>query len=238
MRPRWTSRKRRPSANDRAVVRRAAGLCLDYPDQDLFDRLPLIRAALAESGAHPTVAAVAGFADHLATEEPLRAEKHYVATFDTRNRRSLHLTWWSDGDTRRRGFSLAALKARYRAHGMIPPEAAELPDYLPVVLEYAALEPEDGTALLLEHRAALELLRFALIEAGTPYAALLEAVSGTLPGPSPRTREEARALGRLPLNTGPELVGLNTTGLLPLIPVPNPAGGPVDSPISDLGGNG
>lgn len=226
MRPRWTSRKRRPSANDRAVVRRAAGLCLDYPDQELFDRLPLIRAALAESGAHPTVTAVAGFVDHLAAEEPLRAEKHYVATFDTRNRRSLHLTWWSDGDTRRRGFSLATLKSRYRTHGLLPPDGTELPDYLPAVLEYAALEPEDGTALLQEHRTGLELLRFALVEAGTPYALLLEAVCGTLPGSSPRTREEARALGSRPLDAGPEPVGLNATGLLPRNPTWNPIGNP------------
>jgi nitrate reductase molybdenum cofactor assembly chaperone NarJ/NarW len=208
----------------RAVVHRAAGLCLHYPDQSLFGRLPLIRAALCETGAHPAVTVVAKFAAHLADQEPLRAEEHYVAIFDTRNRRSLHLTWWSDGDTRRRGLSLATLKARYRAHGLVPPGGEELPDYLPAVLEYASLEPRDGTALLTEHRAGLEQLRFALLDAGTPYALLLEAVCGTLPGPSPRTREEARAMARRSADAGPELVGLQATGLLPPHPFGDPAG--------------
>ncbi|MFI6705125.1 nitrate reductase molybdenum cofactor assembly chaperone [Nonomuraea sp. NPDC050478] len=214
----WTSRRPRLSADGVAVVRRAAGMCLRYPDRALFDRLPLIRAALAETGAHPPVSAVAEFAEHLAGLEPLRAEEHYVAVFDVRNRRSLHLTWWTDGDTRRRGFSLAAIKARYRAHGLTPPGRDELPDYLPVVLEYATLEREDGTELLQEHRAGLELLRFALVKAATPYARLLEAVCGTLPGASPGTPEEAARMARRPIGGGPELVGLDTIGLPSSLP--------------------
>ncbi|MEV0590390.1 nitrate reductase molybdenum cofactor assembly chaperone [Nonomuraea cavernae] len=228
MKPPWTSRRPRLSADGVAVVRRAAGLCLRYPDQTLLDRLPLIRAALAETGTHPPVAAVSEFAEHLAGQELLRAEEHYVSIFDTRNRRSLHLTWWTDGDTRRRGFSLAAIKARYRAHGLTPPGSDELPDYLPVVLEYATLEREDGAELLQEHRGGLELLKFALIGAATPYARLLEAVCGTLPGDSPRTREEAAQMARRPLDGGPELVGLGTLGLpsseLPSYPIATTGG--------------
>ncbi|SEU41899.1 nitrate reductase molybdenum cofactor assembly chaperone [Nonomuraea wenchangensis] len=224
MKPPWTSRRSSLSADGVAVVRRAAGLCLRYPDQALFDRLPLIRAALAETGAHPPVAAVAAFAEHLAGQDPLRAEEHYVAVFDLRNRRSLHLTWWSDGDTRRRGFSLAAIKERYRAHGLTPPGSDELPDYLPVVLEYATLEREDGTNLLQEHRAGLELLKFSLVKAATPYARLLEAVCGTLPGASPRTAEEAARMARRPPGVGPELVGLSAVGLPSSHPVATPGG--------------
>ncbi|MGI5472788.1 nitrate reductase molybdenum cofactor assembly chaperone [Streptomyces sp. CA-132043] len=199
---------------DHAVLRRAAGLCLDYPDRTVLDRLPLVRAALDATAPSDAATDVRTFVAQLADQDPLRAGEHYVAVFDTRNRRSLHLTWWSDGDTRRRGHSLAALKARYRAHGLNPGEA-ELPDHLPVVLEYAAHEPADGTALLQEHRTGLELLRRALTKAGTPYALLLRAVCATLPGPSPRTEQEARALSarspadRVPADlAGPELVGL------------------------------
>ncbi|MDF5751363.1 nitrate reductase molybdenum cofactor assembly chaperone [Spongiactinospora sp. TRM90649] len=189
-----------------AVVRQAVGFCLDYPAYDLFDRLPLIQAAMSEYAGHPPASAVTEFAEWLGGTEPMRAEEHYVSVFDTRNRRSLHLTWWSDGDTRRRGFSLAAIKARYRAHGLTPPGGDELPDFLPVMLEYAALEPQDGTALLQEHRAGLELLRFALVEADTPYALLLGAVCDTLPGPSPKNAAEARRMAPPP--PGLEMVGL------------------------------
>ena len=87
------------------------------------------------------------------------------------------------------------LKARYRAGGA-EPVGTELPDFLPAVLEYAATaDLADGLALLQEHRAGLELLRLALLDAGSPYAAPVEAVCALLPGPSPEDTAAARAYG-------------------------------------------
>lgn len=91
--------------------------------------------------------------------------------------------------------------------------AARLP---PAVLEYAATtDLVDGLTLLQEHRAGLELLRLALLDAGTPYAAPIEAVCALLPGPSPADVAAAKALAR----SGPprEQVGLELA--------PFPAGG-------------
>jgi nitrate reductase delta subunit len=64
----------------------------------------------------------------------------------------------------------------------------------------------DGLALLQEHRAGLELLRLALLDARTPYAGPIEAVCALLPGPSPTDVAAAKALAR----NGPphEQVGL------------------------------
>jgi nitrate reductase delta subunit len=78
------------------------------------------------------------------------------------------------------------------------------------VLEFAASETELGLALLQEHRAALELLRLALVEEASPYAGAVAAVCGLLPGPSPEDVAAARALAR----TGPptEEVGLDGYG--------------------------
>ena len=76
------------------------------------------------------------------------------------------------------------------------------------MLEFAATTNlTGGLALLQEHRAAVELLRLALIEAGTPYAAPVEAVCALLPGPSPADVAAAKALAR----RGPprEQVGLD-----------------------------
>jgi nitrate reductase delta subunit len=146
------------------------------------------------------------FLDSADATTPFDHARHYVSVFDTRRRCCLYLTWWSDGETRRRGASLAALKQRYRAAG-VELGSSELPDFLPVVLEYAALtDLADGLALLQEHRAGVELLRLALLDAGTPYAAVLEAVCSLLPGPSPADVAAAKALAR----TGPpsEQVGL------------------------------
>jgi nitrate reductase delta subunit len=138
----------------------------------------------------------------------------YVATFDFTSRHCLHLTWWTEGDTRRRGAALVRFKEHYRRYGMDPVDG-DLPDFLPVVLEFSAATRTD--ALLREHRPALELLRLALTENGTPYARVLEAVCGTLPGASPADRAQAMAMAC----GGPpsEEVGLVPYGHLGLLPL-------------------
>ncbi|MFB7055802.1 nitrate reductase molybdenum cofactor assembly chaperone [Streptomyces vinaceus] len=209
-----------------AVVRLVAGCVLQYPGDHFHDELPRLRAALA--GAPAEAAALLGsFLDEAAELTPIELCARYTATFDTRNRRCLYLTWWVDGDTRRRGLSLVRLKRIYRDFGL---EFAgeELPDFLPVALEFAARREEAGVELLQEYRAGLELLRLALTESGSPYARVLEAVCATLPGPSPATKAEAKALAR----NGPpqELVGAGSA-LEPFGPgIDRPAGVPVDLP--------
>jgi nitrate reductase molybdenum cofactor assembly chaperone NarJ/NarW len=110
---------------------------------------------------------------------PTEVAQHYVATFDLRRRCALYLTYPRYGDTRKRGMSLLAFKNAYRSAGFAPSEE-ELPDYLPLVLDFAALTPK-GEALLHAHRADLELIRRALDQAGTPYADVLTAVCAQLP---------------------------------------------------------
>ena len=69
--------------------------------------------------------------------------------------------------------------------------ADELPDYLPVVLELSARSGDEvADVLLSSHREGIEVLRAALVDAGSPYAGLVEAVSATLPRPV--TLQEAR----------------------------------------------
>ncbi|WP_370414756.1 nitrate reductase molybdenum cofactor assembly chaperone [Streptomyces fradiae] len=192
--------------NPDAVVRLVAARCLTYPDERLYAELQLLRHVLEGVRGGGGLAA---FLDHAERTAPLELAAHYTDTFDTRNRRCLYLTWWTDGDTRRRGLSLVRIKGLYRDHGL-EFDSDELPDFLPAALEFAARHEEPGTALLQEHRAGLELLRLALAGVDTPYTGVLEAVCGTLPGPSPQTKEEAKALAR----SGPprELVGLEPFG--------------------------
>ncbi|CAM5228040.1 nitrate reductase molybdenum cofactor assembly chaperone [Streptomyces spiroverticillatus] len=211
-----------PTLTSDSVTRLIAGRCLEYPDSRLYQDLPQLRAALPD--ASPEAAALlTGFLDHVAATEPLDLGAHYTSTFDTRNRRCLYLTWWADGDTRRRGLSLVRLKQLYRDHGLEYADE-ELPDFLPVALDFAARHPEAGTALLEEHRVGLELLRLAVTAAYTPYTAVLEALCTTLPGPSPQTKEEAKAMAR----KGPpqELVGIGS----PLEPLLEPFGPGIDLP--------
>jgi nitrate reductase molybdenum cofactor assembly chaperone NarJ/NarW len=200
-----------PRAREAPVVCQAASVLLQYPDEDMRARVPLVAAAVAELTDGAPKTALRRFLHHLDTTPERDLAEHYVATFDRRRRCCLYLTWWNDGETRRRGQSLAALKERYRRGGL-ELSAHELPDYLPVALEYAAAgDLADGLTLLQEHRAGIELLRLALRDLGSAYAGIVEAVCALLPGPSPTDRAAAQKLAR----SGPpqESVGLEPFGL-------------------------
>ena len=155
-----------------------ASVLLQYPTRAVFDGLDELDAA-ARSGPRAARGHMAAFLAWLRATPPHEVAQHYVETFDLRRRSALYLTYYRHGDTRRRGMALLAFKTAYRAAGLVP-GGAELPDYLPVVLDFAAVAPA-GEDLLRRHRADLELLRRALHEAGTPYARLVDAVCAQLP---------------------------------------------------------
>ncbi|MFH8347824.1 nitrate reductase molybdenum cofactor assembly chaperone [Streptomyces sp. NPDC018045] len=189
------------------LVHQAASLLLTYPGLDWPARHRSVRAALRPESGGPAVRLLR-FCARVQDVPTLALAARYVATFDRSPRRTLYLTYHTDGDTRRRGAALARLKGRYRADGW-QPAPDELPDHLPLMLEFAARVPAAGRGLLHEHRAALELLRLALEDHRSPYADVLDAVCRTLPGARPADRAAARRLAR----SGPpplETVGLNS----------------------------
>ncbi|HEX6335323.1 MAG TPA: nitrate reductase molybdenum cofactor assembly chaperone [Jiangellaceae bacterium] len=201
------------SARHVAMTCQVASHLLGYPDEDLRSRLPLLADAVASLPGGRAQAGFARFIDHVRATPARDLAEYYVSTFDRRRRCCLYLTWWTDGETRRRGQALAGLKERYRRSGLELGNS-ELPDYLPVVLEYAATgDLADGLALLQEQRAGLELLRLALEDADSPYADVVAAVCSLLPGPSPRDRAAAMQLAR----SGPpqEMVGLEPYAVAP-----------------------
>lgn len=193
-------------AADRRRLFEVAGLLLTYPDADLLDALPAITVAASHIEHAGVRDRVTGFLEWCAATGRAEVEQHYVATFDLRRRSGLYLTYYLHGDTRKRGVALLTLKSRYRAHGLrLAP--GELPDLLPVVLEFAAtVGPGDGEAPLRQHRRGVELLRAALADVGSPYAALLEAISLALP---PLTDGDRAAIAALAADGPPvEAVGL------------------------------
>lgn len=189
---------------DRAVWQ-AASLLLAYPDEQLHQRLDTVTALLDHAGASAaellrrTVTA-------LRAADPMAAATDYVETFDMSRRSTMFLTYWTGGDTRNRGMQMLAFATAYREAGAEPP-AGEAPDYLPVVLEFAAMvDPEGGRRLLLAHRAPIDVLHRALTDVGSPYAYTVAAVCETLPA---ATDQEVRNVSQL-MAAGPpvEAVGL------------------------------
>ncbi|MHA7304463.1 nitrate reductase molybdenum cofactor assembly chaperone [Arthrobacter sp. TMN-49] len=162
----------------------AAAWCLSYPDAELLARVPLMRAALGEfPGASRPFAVVL---DLLEGTDLMELQTQYVQEFDLGKRHALHLSYWTDGDTRRRGEVLGAFKKVYRASDTLVDTRGELPDYLPMVLEYAAtVDLTAGKELLQQYRPSLELIKFGLLRDNLAHTAVVQAVCNTLPGASP-----------------------------------------------------
>lgn len=156
-----------------------ASVLLQYPTVQLFTGLDQLDLAAAGTAPKATRESFGRFLAWLRTTDPTDVAQHYVQTFDLRRRCALYLTYYRYGDTRKRGMAMVVFKAAYRDAGFIPAEA-ELPDYLPMVLDFAALCPR-GERLLHGHRADLELLRRALVKNKSPYQHVVAAVAATLP---------------------------------------------------------
>lgn len=191
------------------LVWRISGLLLDYPGEET---LALVAQLRAEAAALPAPAgpALVAFLDDLAAVPPMDLARSYVETFDLKRRHCLHLTYFAYGDTRKRGMALLRFKHAYRESGAELGES-ELPDHLPVLLEFAAtVDPTAGRRLLMEYLPALELLRRALREAATAHALLLDAVLATLP---PLAPADLRRVAELAAQGPPdEEVGLEPFG--------------------------
>jgi nitrate reductase delta subunit len=167
---------------------------LRYPDEHLVAERDEITAAVAALPGSPTREALLRFSAYLAHRTQLELASAYVETFDLQRRTSLYLTYYLHGDTRKRGMALLRLKRLYAAAGL-ELTGGELPDFLPLMLEFAALAPDGaGETLLREHRPGLELLRRGLHEAESPYADVLDALCAGLPRLTALERERIRSL--------------------------------------------
>ncbi|SHF85330.1 nitrate reductase molybdenum cofactor assembly chaperone [Streptoalloteichus hindustanus] len=194
------------STAERATLFRLISLLSQYPDAELLAGRAELAEAVAGLSASPASRALSRFMTWYVDQPPMALARHYVETFDLRRRSSLYLTYYLHGDTRRRGMALLVLKQRYRAAGLNPPDD-ELPDYLPVVCEFAALAgPRTGEAPLRQHRAGVEMIRRALRESGSPYVDLIDALSALLPGLS--TVEESTVVRLVAEGPPAEPVGL------------------------------
>ncbi|HET7421670.1 MAG TPA: nitrate reductase molybdenum cofactor assembly chaperone [Candidatus Dormibacteraeota bacterium] len=190
---------------------------LVYPDVGVFGAKAELEAAITELPLTAERSALERFWSWFSATPARQVQAEYVETFDLQKRSSLYMTFFTEGDTRKRGQALLRLKRLYRGAGL-ELESAELPDYLPVMLEFAELAPGDaGRRLLAEHRPALELLRLHLTELKSPYRHLIEGVCAGLPRLAPADMDFVRRL----LTQGPpaEQVGLQPFAPPEVMPV-------------------
>ncbi len=197
---RLLGRAREP-LHDRAVWQ-CASLLLAYPAEKHQHTVGELLHCLKS----PAAERLSLTADALRSRSSMQAAAEYVDTFDLRRRCTMYLTYWTAGDTRQRGREMLAFATAYRDAGVQPPDG-ESPDFLPVVLEFAAIvDPIAGRRLLTDHRVPIDVLSRALHDRGSPYRHAVAAVLSTL---SAATDSQARHALRL-AQAGPpkEAVGL------------------------------
>ncbi|HUO71460.1 MAG TPA: nitrate reductase molybdenum cofactor assembly chaperone [Solirubrobacteraceae bacterium] len=200
------SRRADRRQSERAHAYKLCSLALQYPDDEIIAGRSKLATAAAELPRGPIRESLDQFFAWFEHARGLELAQHYVQTFDLHKRTGLYVTFYSHGDRRERGLVLLRLRQLYRAAGL-PTDEGELPDYLPLMLEFAAAaDPERGGLVLREHRPALEVIRLSLHEQESPYRHVLDAVCELVGG---LTALERLSLDRL-LAQGPpqELVGL------------------------------
>lgn len=154
---------------------RALAALLAYPTGDQHAALPEICDALAADPVlAPALPGLLALADHLETGDLLDRQEEYVGLFDRTRSLCLNLFEHVHGDSRERGPAMVELLGIYAAAGL-EPATGELPDYLPLLLEHAAVAPEAGIPLLANAAPLIDLLRARLAERASPWAAVLAA---------------------------------------------------------------
>lgn len=146
---------------------------LRYPDEAVQQAVPELASALADDGllSPEQRTALQPLLDALATDDLLDSQERYVGLFDRGRAVSLHLFEHVHGESRDRGQAMVDLRDRYEAQGL-EIAAKELPDYLPLFLEYlSVLPPAQAADELAQPGVILSALAERLEDKGTPYAA-------------------------------------------------------------------
>lgn len=154
---------------------RALSALLHYPDEELRAAVPEIRRALLAERIldGKQMLRLEPLLFRLAGGDLIALQEHYVETFDRGRAHSLHLFEHVHGESRDRGQAMVDLRARYVEAGLDPANN-ELPDYLPLFLEYCSTLPRgDALAELAEPGAIIAALAERLEARSTDYAGLL-----------------------------------------------------------------
>ncbi len=161
-----------------SLTHRALAALLSYPQAELIAHAEELRDLFAADTrlGKAEQASLGALLAHLQATDLLELQGEYVDTFDRGRAASLNLFEHVHGDSRERGQAMVDLLAMYEAH-QLELAVADLPDYLPVYLEYVSfLDAAAARAQLLEVEHLLERIGATLTHRSSPYAAVFEAL--------------------------------------------------------------
>ncbi len=154
------------------------GLLLGYPQEAVITAgHEIMRALRAEALLPPrTLKALEAFIHQRQRDDLLALQEEYVETFDRGRAHCLHLFEHVHGESRDRGQAMVDLAETYAAKGLFI-DTNELPDYLPLFLEYLSLCPlDEATALLGEAIDIIAAIGVRLKKRASPYAVVFDAI--------------------------------------------------------------
>ncbi len=151
------------------------GVLLDYPRDELWEHGPELLAACDDPALAPArQRQLRGFVQALLDSDPLDAQARWLGSFDRGRSMSLLLFEHIHGESRDRGQAMVDLVDTYRRNGF-ELDARELPDYLPLLLEFLAHRPQAEARDGLHHGGHIAgMLAARAAERELPHAVLLE----------------------------------------------------------------
>ena len=174
---------------------KALSLILSYPTRELQAAMPEIQGVLASDNRLTAAArrALRPLVEELSERDIYDLEELFVLLFDRSRTLSLNLFEHVHGESRDRGSAMVSLIETYREAGF-ELATSELPDHLPVLLEFLATRPfAEAKDTLADAAHIFEALNARLVRRGSPYGAVFtsllqlagvapdkEAVAGTV----------------------------------------------------------
>jgi len=158
---------------------KALSLTLSYPSAELQAAMPDIGAILVGDPriAPDTRAALRALTDRLGGGDLYDIQESYVMLFDRSRTLSLNLFEHVHGESRDRGGAMVSLLETYRAGG-VEPATTELPDHLPVLLEFLSTRPRaEAQEILADAAHILTAIDARLVRRESGYAAVFTALA-------------------------------------------------------------
>lgn len=162
---------------DHRTLFKIMSLLLDYPEEELLDSLQDIDSMLDNMPTCQATTSCRGLLRYLGAHSLQGLQEEYTRTFDLHPAASLNLTCHNHAEGTERGMVITFFKQVYQAGGF-DPVGTELPDFLPMVLEFMYVSPEATIEEMLPMiRTSVETLALNLLETHSPYAGLVKSLA-------------------------------------------------------------
>ncbi len=187
-------------------------ILLSYPQDAWLLEVPQIQEYVEKHNPKEAKKLKALF-EHLQKEDSISLQESYVNTFDRNSSHSLHLFEHLHGEDRERGQAMVDLLNTYQAQGLEPSES-ELPDYLPLFLEFLSqMDQATADAMLADAVHVINYIAGNLEKNESIYLPILQIlVAMSLVKPEPLQVAPVRDM-----DEAMEMFGPNSEGIEPLL---------------------